>query len=151
VIADELGCCKEKGLTAIPGCVKVSKVKNMAEKINDIEKMTEMGILYDFYGMLLPGKQRNIFALYYEDDYSLSEIGEELGITRQGVHDFLKRGENRLNEYESKLGLVKRFGQMEQAKEKAMKAIDLLAEEFKENNALTQGLKDIKKMIETLD
>lgn len=122
----------------------------MSDKIIDIEKMAEIGILYDFYGELLPKKQREIFGLYYEDDYSLSEIGASLGITRQGVHDFLRRGELRLNEYEDKLGLIKRFRETEQAKKDADKAMDSLITSFKDNAYLKEKLMEIKGIIGTL-
>jgi predicted DNA-binding protein YlxM (UPF0122 family) len=65
-----------------------------------------MSLLYDYYGGLLGERQGRIFSLYHEDDLSLSEIAELMGVTRQGVHDALKRAEARLGAYEEKLGLV---------------------------------------------
>lgn len=69
----------------------------------------EIGILFDFYGKLLSEKQRTIIDLYYNYDLSLGEIGEELGISRQGVYDTLKRAEENLYQYEETLKLVHRF------------------------------------------
>lgn len=74
-----------------------------------VEKLVEVGILYDFYGKLLSDKQYSAIELYYIHDLSLAEIGEELNITRQGVFDTLKRAENKLYEYEEVLGLVNKF------------------------------------------
>ncbi|SCL83274.1 putative DNA-binding protein [Sporanaerobacter sp. PP17-6a] len=74
-----------------------------------MEKLVEMGILFDFYGKLLSEKQYRVIDLYYINDFSLAEIGEEINISRQGVYDILKRAENRLVQYEDKLGLVKKF------------------------------------------
>ena len=74
-----------------------------------MEKLVEIGILFDFYGKLLSHKQYTAIELYYIDDLSLAEIGEELGISRQGVYDTLKRAEQKLYEYENILGLVKKF------------------------------------------
>lgn len=74
-----------------------------------VEKLVEIGILYDFYGKLLSERQYSAIELYYIHDLSLAEIGEELNITRQSVFDTLKRSENKLYEYERVLGLVKRF------------------------------------------
>lgn len=74
-----------------------------------MEKLVEIGILFDFYGKLLSERQYLAVELYYLQDLSLGEIGEELGISRQGVYDALKRSENRLYEYENTLGLVKKF------------------------------------------
>ena len=74
-----------------------------------MEKLVEIGILFDFYGKLLSYKQYTAIELYYIDDLSLAEIGKELGISRQGVYDTLKRAEQKLYEYEDILGLVKKF------------------------------------------
>mgnify|MGYP000961833909 FL=1 len=74
-----------------------------------MEKLVEMGILFDFYGKLLSEKQYQAVELYYIHDLSLAEIGEELKITRQGVFDTLKRSEQKLYHYEEILGLVEKF------------------------------------------
>jgi len=67
-----------------------------------------MSLLYDYYGGLLGERRRQVFALYHEEDLSLAEIAEITGITRQGVHDALKKAEAQLALYESKLGLIER-------------------------------------------
>lgn len=74
-----------------------------------VEKLVEVGILFDFYGKLLSKKQFLAIELYYIHDLSLAEIGDELGITRQGVFDILKRAEEKLYKYEKNLGLVEKF------------------------------------------
>lgn len=74
-----------------------------------VEKVVEIGILFDFYGKLLSSRQYSIIELFYIHDLSLAEIGEELEITRQGVYDTLKRAENKLYEYEDILGLAYEF------------------------------------------
>ncbi len=73
------------------------------------EKLVEIGILFDFYGGLLTERQYSAIKLYYIHDLSLAEIGEELNITRQGVFDTLKRGEQKLYKFETKLNLVRKF------------------------------------------
>lgn len=73
------------------------------------EKIIEIGLLFDFYGRLLNDRQYIAIELYYIHDLSLSEVGEHLEISRQGVHDILKRAENSLYKYEEKLGLVRKF------------------------------------------
>lgn len=75
----------------------------------DMDERVELSMLYDFYGALLKENQQEMFEAYIQDDYSLSEIAEEMGITRQGVHDAVKRVEARLRKYEENLGLVERF------------------------------------------
>lgn len=68
----------------------------------------ELILLYDYYGNLLTARQRECFELRYNQDLSLGEIGEELGISRQGVHDNLSRTEALLRNMEQKTGCAKR-------------------------------------------
>jgi uncharacterized protein len=74
-----------------------------------MERFAEMALLADFYGPLLTDKQRKVWDLHYEQDLSLVEIAESEEISRQAVYDLLKRTEKILQEYEEKLGLVRRF------------------------------------------
>jgi len=74
-----------------------------------VEKIVEVGILFDYYGKLLSKKQYQAVELYYINDFSLAEIGELMLITRQGVFDTLKRAEQKLYDYEKTLGLVKKI------------------------------------------
>lgn len=67
-----------------------------------------MTLLFDYYGELLTEKQKTCFDLYYNQDLSLSEIAEEAGITRQGVHDTLARAESVLQNMEDKTGCIAR-------------------------------------------
>lgn len=76
-----------------------------------VEKLVQIGILFDFYGKLLSKRQYSIVELFYLQDLSLSEIGEELNITRQGVYDTLKRAEENLYRYEDTLGLAAKFNE----------------------------------------
>ncbi len=73
-----------------------------------MSKNLEMNLLLDFYGQLLTKKQRDVMELYYYEDLSLAEISEYENITRQGVHDSLKRAELILKDYEDKLGLAEK-------------------------------------------
>lgn len=74
-----------------------------------MERFVEQTLLYDFYGELLTEHQRRIYEDVVLNDYSLSEVAEELGISRQGVHDNVKRCNKALQEYEDKLHLVEKF------------------------------------------
>ena len=76
---------------------------------NDIEKYINQGILYDFYGKLLTVHQQKIYEDVVFNDFSLSEIAENEGISRQGVSDLIKRCNKSLVSYEEKLGLIKKF------------------------------------------
>lgn len=77
----------------------------------DLNKVVEIGLLFDNYKELLTQKQREIVSLYYDEDYSLGEISENLGVSRQGIYDTLKRSEKILKDYESKLGLVAKLNE----------------------------------------
>lgn len=66
-------------------------------------------MLLDFYGELLTEKQRECFDLHYNEDLSLSEIAEQLGISRQGVWDNIRRAESAMEDVEEKTGLLARF------------------------------------------
>lgn len=72
------------------------------------EKDLSLSLYYDFYGEFLTEKQAKLFDCYYNDDYSLAEIAQEFGITRQGVLDTLKRAQTKLIDMENKLGLVEK-------------------------------------------
>ncbi len=76
-------------------------------------KSFEMAVLFDFYGDMLTDKQKEFFDLYYNEDLSLGEIGENEGITRQGVRDAVRRAEDTLREMEQKLGMVARYGKLD--------------------------------------
>lgn len=75
--------------------------------VSIMPKNLEYGLLLDVYGGLLTEKQLEMMQLYYDEDLSLSEIGEQYGISRQGVHDSLKRSEQALDEFEERLGILK--------------------------------------------
>ena len=114
-------------------------------------KNLEISYLLDFYGELLSEKVRGATELYYNDDLSLSEVAEDMGITRQGVRDLIKRAEGNLYGYEQKLGLYKRFLEMQKGlgtlKESLVKAKSLL------NNKIEQSEidKEISGMIDLVD
>lgn len=72
------------------------------------EKDWNISYLLDFYGEILPEKKRSVMEMYYNEDLSLSEIAEQIGISRQGVRDIVKKTEEELFFWEEKLGLAKR-------------------------------------------
>ncbi len=77
------------------------------------EKNLNVGYLLDFYGELLPERKRSVLDLYYNEDYSLAEIADEIGISRQGVRNMIKKTEAELFFYEEKLGLAKKLLQVQ--------------------------------------
>lgn len=82
-----------------------------------------MALLVDFYGQLLTEKQRQAMELYYGDDLSLGEIAESLDISRQAVHDLVKRSGKILEEYEANLGLVRKHLSLKQGLESVNQAL----------------------------
>jgi uncharacterized protein len=116
-----------------------------------LDPIAQVSLLYDFYGSLLTDRQKEVMKLYHEENLSLSEIAEEFGISRQGVHDTLKNGEHALWEYENKLGLVSK---LEESK-LDVKAIDELIEnmlgQYQNDSSLTAQLTQIKEIINRLN
>ena len=84
----------------------------------NMEKIVEQGMLYDFYGELLTEHQRKIYEDVVLNDMSLSEIAEEQGISRQGVHDLVRRCDRTLQSYEERLHLIARFQKVKHTVEK---------------------------------
>ena len=84
------------------------------------EKNLEIGYLLDFYGDILSERKRDIMDLYYNDDLSLAEIAEQMGITRQAVRETVKKTESELFFYEEKLGLRRRFTEAQAHAEHAL-------------------------------
>lgn len=78
-------------------------------QVIEMEKIVRQALLYDFYGELLTEHQKRIYEDVVFNDMSLSEIAEEQGISRQGVHDLIRRCDRLLSGYEEKLKLVDKF------------------------------------------
>lgn len=90
-----------------------------------MEKKVLQAYLYDFYGELLTDHQKSVYEDFVLNDFSLSEIAQEQGISRQGVHDLIRRCDRLLMGYEEKLRLLERFqkikGKIEQINQLAQK------------------------------
>ena len=93
------------------------------ERECSILKDLNISLLLDFYGNLLPEKQLDMMEQYYGEDLSLSEIAHNSGITRQGVHDNIKRAATELKQFEEKLGLISRFSDITDAANKIKKLL----------------------------
>ena len=89
----------------------------------DVEARVELNYLLDFYGPLLTAHRREVLRLYCEEDLSLAEIAEQLGITRQGVSDALNKGRRQLSDYEDKLGLAGRYRALGEEAKRCMEEI----------------------------
>ncbi|MCU6696099.1 MULTISPECIES: YlxM family DNA-binding protein [Laedolimicola] len=106
-----------------------------------MDKILEQTLLYDFYGELLTDHQKQIYEDVVLNDYSFSEVAEEKGISRQGVHDLIKRCNKILQEYESKLHLVEKFVTIKEQIEEMEKSLRETEEPDKE--ALVRQLNGI--------
>ena len=83
-------------------------------------------MLLDFYGELLTDKQRECFDLHYNEELSLSEIAEQLGISRQGVWDSIRRAESAMEDVEEKTGLIRRFEENRAALNRLLRTLEEL-------------------------
>lgn len=110
-----------------------------------MESIVKQSLLYDFYGELLTEHQRNVYEDVVFNDMSLGEIAEERGISRQGVHDLIKRCDRILDGYEEKLHLVSKFDDTRRMVEQ----IHQLTRRFKEtkDEALIEQIEQISSDI----
>lgn len=92
-------------------------------------KDMKLAFLLDFYGGLLTEKQAAALDGYYNQDMSLSELAEDMGISRQGVMAFLRQGEKHLMEFEDKLGLAKRFSEISEGLREMRREVEALGTE----------------------
>ena len=114
-----------------------------------MEKNVEISMLLDLYKNLLTDKQVDFLNDYYNNDYTLSEIAENEKITRQAVRDIIKKGENKLFEYEEKLGLMRKQIMQEE------QIANILAEITKISNKssdeeIAKVLEDVKNKLNCL-
>jgi len=83
-----------------------------------MDKRAHIAILLDFYGSLLTTKQQEALRLFYDEDLSLAEIAELLLISRQAVHDLIKRSEVLLEKYEGQLALAQKYQERKEQEER---------------------------------
>ena len=114
-----------------------------------MDKKIEISILLDIYSNLLTEKQYDFLNDYYNNDLSLSEIAENEGITRQAVRDNLKKGENKLFEYEEKLSLMRKQIMQEEQIASILSEISTLTSKSSDNE-IAAVLEDVKKKLNCL-
>ena len=118
-----------------------------------MDKKLTVSLLLDFYGQVLSEKQFQIMDYYYNDDLSLREISEILGITRQGVHDTIKRSEAFLEELEQSLGLYSKWQRLQQQLESiegAVKKINCENNRLCKNEAIKSNCLLIEQAIDAM-
>lgn len=121
--------------------------------LDTVESIYEITMLLDFYGQLLTERQYHIMDLHYNSDLSLGEIADELGISRQGVHDSIRKARQTLFEYENRLRLAERFKEQEKSIEKALrslKQIEIKMPEFIKDSDYKTAVELLGKLLDTL-
>lgn len=113
-----------------------------------LDKVLRMGLLFDFYGALLTEKQQQCLEMHYLSDLSLSEIAEQFGVSRQAVHDILRRAEQTLDEYERKLGLVDRYRRQQAALQQIHELIQQLPFNLKQLPDIAKVSDEIGKLMD---
>lgn len=93
-----------------------------------LERTTEMNLLYDFYGSLLTEKQQGLLEMYYLEDWSLSEIAEHQGVSRQAVFEAIKRAQATLVDLEEKLGLMNKHLMRQKLAEEILHRLEKMPE-----------------------
>ena len=107
-----------------------------------MDEILEQALLFDFYGELLSERQKEVYQFYVFDNLSLSEIAREVGMSRQGVHDLVRRSKAMLEEYEQKLHLVEKFVSI---KEKVQQ-IDRLLDTYERTRQMPGGIGRAEKV-----
>lgn len=117
-----------------------------------IEKIARIAFLLDFYGGLLTEKQQHCLDMHYNQDMSLAEIAETFSVSRQAIHDVLKRAENLLEEYEERLGLVKRFMRNRDDLTYIIERLKALAAKMADarNTTMQTEIDDVRMLIEKM-
>ena len=114
-----------------------------------IEKKIKISMLNQIYGNLLTNNQKQCIEDYYNNDLSLTEIAENINISRQGVRDVIKKGENRLFEYEEKLGIMNKTLKQEKKIEKILIELTKIQQDYSDKK-VSEILKGIKKELNCL-
>ena len=112
----------------------------MKENIGTVQYAS---LLYDFYGALLGESQREVMMMYHEDNLSLSEIADELGMTRQAVHYTLKKAETKLEEFDIKLGLVETYRANQKKADKAISKLNKLDISDSDRDAIAEIIREL--------
>ncbi len=119
----------------------------MIRKVIQMNEILEQTLLFDFYGELLTDHQKDIYAQFMLEDLSLSEIAQDAGISRQGVHDLVKRCQKILEGYEEKLHLVERFLSIKEKVHEMNRILDSGLENKEEPEVMVRKIRKISDTI----
>lgn len=115
----------------------LKKVLKMGQ--DDLVKTIRMNYLFDFYQSLLTQKQKSYLELFYLQDYSLSEIADTFEVSRQAVYDNIRRTGDLVEDYETKLGLYRRF-------EKRQEIYDLMKQSLNNSDLLEEYITQLEEL-----
>lgn len=113
-----------------------------------LDKILRVATLFDFYGGLLTERQRFCLEMHYLNDLSLAEIAEELNVSRQAVHDTLRRTEQILQEYECKLGLVARYHQEQHSLQQVFHLLNRLPASVRQLPEVNLALQELHSLVD---
>jgi len=116
-----------------------------------MNKILKETLLYDFYGELLTDKQKKIYALYFFDDYSLSEIGDTFNTSRQAVSDLIKRTEKKLVSFEDKLLLIDKFLSLSDNVKEILNYTNNIKQNINDTNIVLDDVNHIDTIIKNIE
>ena len=116
-----------------------------------MDPIAKESLLYDLYGELLTSRQKEVVRLYHEENLSLSEIAQEFGISRQGVHDALKSGENAFAQYEEKLGLLQKIEKQQAGILGLQRAVNVFKDIEIQDVRISEALSQMERAMKELD
>lgn len=114
-----------------------------------MNEIARESLLFDYYGDLLTEKMRRVMALYQEENLTLAEIAEQTGVSRAAVYDSLKKAEKKLEDYDRKLGLIRRADDVRQTAADAIGILDRI-EEKNGGEDIRRDIGEIRKMLTAL-
>lgn len=119
----------------------------MIAKVMNVNEILEQALLYDFYGELLTEHQKDAYEQFVLEDLSLSEIAQGAGISRQGVHDLVRRCQRILEGYEAKLHLVEKFLFIKEKVHEMNEILDCYSEQVLEPDVMAERIRKISDRI----
>jgi hypothetical protein len=114
-----------------------------------MEEYVEISLLYDFYGAFLTDKQKEAVEHYYDMNYSLAEIGEKMGITRQGVRDLLLRSKEVLHDFDQKLDLMHKYQKQQTLLQQSMDKLQVALTRTQDQD-MRRLLEDVQQQLKEL-
>ena len=113
----------------------------------DMDERVALNYLLDFYGPLLTEHRQEVLRLYCEEDLTQQEIADQLSITRQGVFDSLAKSKRQLNDYEAKLGLVRRHREQARAAQRCLRLLDGVHSLPEDSDALAEARRALAAIV----